>query len=62
MKAKYIGDPNLPEKERDIPDEQEAFGITFEKGKFADIEDPAVFRTLEGNPYFETQGKAPEEK
>lgn len=56
MKATYVGDTSLSAKDRDVPDELEAFGLTFEKGKATDI--PASLETkLAGNPHFELSGK-----
>jgi hypothetical protein len=60
MKAKYVGDPTQPKGAETVPDEMEAFGLTFEKGKFTAIEDPALFQRLQGNNHFETEGKAPD--
>lgn len=56
MKAKFIGDQNNPKEV--IPDEFEAFGVTFPKGKFTDV--PAEFAAkFAGNSHFETKGDAP---
>ncbi len=56
MQAKYIGDLSNPKEV--IPDEFEAFGVTFEKGKFTDV--PAEFAAkFAGNSHFETKGDAP---
>lgn len=56
MKAKFIGDPREPKPV--IPDEITLFGVTFEKGKFADVPDKFAAK-FAGNDHFETEGKAP---
>lgn len=58
MKAKYIGDPGEGSKPN-IPDNFEAFGVSFERGKFADVPDDVAGK-IAGNNHFEVQGKAPE--
>ena len=55
MKAKYIGEPGTNES-KTLPDEFEAYGIVFEKGKFVEIEDPAVAIKLSNNSHFEVEG------
>lgn len=57
MKAKYIGDPGEGAKPN-IPDEFEAFGVTFERGKFVDVPDEVAGK-IAGNNHFEVQGEAP---
>lgn len=57
MKAKYVGD--VANGEKDVPDTFEAYGLTFEKGKFTEVPDELAAK-FEGNSHFETQGKAPE--
>ena len=55
MKATYVGNTDLPAKDRDIPETLEAFGLSFEKGKAVEI--PAELETkLAGNPHFELSG------
>ena len=54
MKATYIGNPDLPKEQREVPD-------TFEKGKAADIP-PELEAKIAGNSHFETTGKATEAK
>lgn len=61
MKATYIGNPDLPKEQREVPDSFEMFGITFEKGKASDI--PAELEAkIAGNSHFETTGKATDAK
>jgi hypothetical protein len=61
MKAKFIGDPS--EAKPEIPDSVEMFGMTFEKGEFADTKDlpegrrEAVEAKLAGHSHFETKGE-----
>lgn len=55
MKAKYIGDPSEGAKP-DVPETFEAFGVTFERGKFATVSD-AVGAKLAGNSHFQVQGE-----
>lgn len=58
MKAKYIGDANHPGEQKQLPDEFEAFGLTFERSKFTEV--PAhLAGKFEGNSHFETQGPEP---
>lgn len=61
MKAKFIGDPNQPKGAETIPDEFTAFGVTFERGKFADVPEDQAHKFV-GNNHFEIQGKEPEEQ
>ncbi len=53
IKARYVGDPN---NQDDVPDFLDAFGTTFESGKFADV-DEAHADKLRGNSHFEVQGE-----
>lgn len=53
MKAKYVGDKNNPKEV--IPDEFEAFGIVFEKGKFTDVPEELAAK-FAGNSHFDTSG------
>lgn len=53
MKAKFIGDPSQPKGSETVPDEFEAFGITFERGKFSDVPDNLAAKFV-GNSHFET--------
>lgn len=55
MKAKFIGDANNPGEQKNLPEEFEAFGITFERGKFSEVPDHLASK-FEGNRHFETQG------
>lgn len=57
-KVKFVGDKNNPDER--IPDEFEAFGFTFEKGKATEVPDHQVGK-FSGNSHFEVQG-APETK
>lgn len=54
MKAKYVGDTNNPDEK--VPDEFEAFGLKFSKGKYTDIP-PEMESKFIGNSHFEEQGK-----
>lgn len=53
MKAKFIGQPGTAEA-KNLPEEFEAFGILFERGKFSDIPDDIAAK-FEGNSHFETR-------
>lgn len=55
MKAKFIGDQNNPKEV--IPDEFEAFGVTFPKGKFVTVPE-GLEAKFAGNSHFETTVKA----
>lgn len=55
MKAKYIGDPSQPKGTEAIPDEFEAYGLIFERGKFTEVP-PELASKFEGNSHYETQG------
>lgn len=65
MKVKFIGDPREGAKP-EVPDEMTAFGLTLERGKWADTADlPAKQRKaaelkFAGNDHFETKGDVPE--
>lgn len=37
MKAKFIGDPANPGEAKNLPEETEAFGLIFERGKFTEV-------------------------
>lgn len=56
MKAKFIGDQANPKEV--IPDEFEAYGLTFEKGKFTEVPAELADKFV-GNSHFETSGDAP---
>lgn len=60
MRAKYVGNTDLPADERGVPDTFEMFGIEFEKGKFAEVPDNLAAK-FEGNSHFVTSGNAPDE-
>lgn len=61
MKAKYVGNTDLPADERGVPETFEMMGVTFEKGKFSEI--PAELEAkIAGNSHFETSGKETEAK
>lgn len=61
MKATYIGNPDLPKEQREVPDTFEMFGITFEKGKASAI--PSHLQAkLAGNSHFKVSDKATAEK
>lgn len=53
MKAKYIGEPGTNEA-KNLPDEFEAYGVVFEKGKFAEVPDEYAAK-FEGNSHFEVE-------
>lgn len=52
MKAKFIGEPGTAEA-KNLPEEFEAFGIVFERGKFSNVPDHLASK-FEGNSHFET--------
>jgi hypothetical protein len=54
IKARFVGDPRNPGEP--IPDVFDAFGTTFEKGKFAEV-DAQHADKLRGNDHFEVQGE-----
>ena len=54
IKARFIGDPNNPDEQ--VPDVFDAFGTTFESGKYAEV-DAAYADKLRGNSHFEVQGE-----
>jgi|GEM_PF-5892812 len=57
MDARFIGDPMNPGEAKHLPDEQEAFGLTFERGKWVKV--PASLEgKFEGNSHFDTRGKS----
>lgn len=56
MKAKFLGDPREGPKPY-VPDEFTAYGVTFARGKFADVPDHLASK-FENNSHYETQGKA----
>ncbi len=53
IKARYVGDPRNPGEA--VPDLMDAYGTTFEAGKFADV-DAAHADKVAGNDHFEVQG------
>jgi hypothetical protein len=55
MEAKFIGDPT--ERGANVPEVFEAHGVTFERGKFADVPEKLQAK-FEGNSHFETKGGA----
>lgn len=58
VQARFIGDPSQPDEV--VPDLMDAYGTTFEKGKFSEV--PAEFADkVRGNSHFEVKGeKKPE--
>ena len=62
IKARYVGDPRNPNEP--VPDLLDAFGTTFEAGKFTEVSAEHADK-LRGNDHFEVQGEkkpaAPEE-
>lgn len=61
MRAKYVGNTDLPAAERGIPDTFEMFGIAFEKGKSAEVP-PELEAKFAGNSHFEISGKESDAK
>lgn len=61
MRAKYVGNTDLPEKDRDLPDTFEMMGVVFEKGKSSEIP-PELEAKFLGNSHFETSGKETDAK
>lgn len=59
MKAKFVGDANNPGEQKQLPDEFEAFGVTFERGKFVDVPDELAHK-FANNSHYETRGEEPE--
>lgn len=57
-KFKYVGDPRNPGEQKQLPDEFEAFGVTFERGKFSEVPDELESK-FEGNSHYVKQGEAP---
>lgn len=60
MKAKFIGEPGTSEG-KDLPDEFEAFGVVFPKGKFVEVPD-SIAHKLSSNSHFDVDGDEPDEK
>jgi hypothetical protein len=56
MKAKFVGDASNPGEQKQLPDEFEAFGLMFERGKFTDIPKHLEDKVA-GNSHFEVQGE-----
>ncbi len=54
IKARFIGDQSNPGEP--VPDLVDAYGTTFEAGKFAEV-DEAYADKVRGNPHFEVQGE-----
>jgi len=55
LKAKFIGDPRSPGEAKNLPETTEAFGITFERGKWTDVPDELASKFV-GNTHYETKG------
>lgn len=61
MKATFIGDPSQPKGSEAVPEQHEAFGLVFEKGKATEI--PAELEEkFVGNNHFTTSGKETDTK
>lgn len=60
MKARYIGDPNQPTEAKNLPETFTAFGVTFDRGKYAEVPDEVAAKVA-SNPHFETKGDEPED-
>lgn len=59
MKAKYVGDPMQPSEAKNLPETITAFGVTFERGKYAEVPDDVAAK-IAANPHFDTKGEEPE--
>lgn len=55
MKAKFVGDRNNPKEI--VPDEFEAYGLIFNKGKYTEVPDELAEK-FAGNSHYETTGEA----
>ncbi len=53
IKARFVGDPR--EADPQVPDLMDAYGTTFERGKFADVPAEHADKVM-GNDHFEVQG------
>ncbi len=53
IKARYVGDPRNPGEA--VPDLMDAYGTTFEAGKFAEVSAEHADKVM-GNDHFEVQG------
>lgn len=60
MKAKYIGDPMQPTEAKNLPETFTAFGVIFERGKYAEVPDEVALKVA-SNPHFDTKGEEPED-
>jgi hypothetical protein len=58
MKAKFVGDPREGAEPK-VPDTITVRGVTFERGKWAEVPDADAAK-FEGNSHFETRGDAPD--
>lgn len=56
MKAKFIGDPRNAGEANNLPEEMEAYGVVFPRGKFVEVPDH-LSKKFEGNTHFEVQGE-----
>lgn len=54
MKAKFIGDPGNPGEAKNLPEETEAFGVIFERGKFSEVP-PHLEQKFANNSHYEVQ-------
>ena len=61
MRAKYVGNTDLPADERGVPETFEMMGVVFEKGKSSEIP-PELEAKFAGNSHFEVTGKATDDK
>lgn len=52
MRAKFIGDPLSVAEQKNPPEEFEAHGLIFEKGKFTEVPDHLAAK-FAGNSHFE---------
>lgn len=56
MRVKFVGDPNNPGEQKNLPETHEAFGVVFERGKFTDVPDEYAAK-FEGNNHYEVEGE-----
>lgn len=59
MLAKYTGDPMQPTEAKNLPETFTAFGVIFERGKYAEVPDDVALK-IQSNPHFATKGEEPE--
>lgn len=57
MKFRYLGDPNQPSESKNLPEEFNAFGVTFTRNKFVEVPDDVVPK-LVSNGHFKAQNES----